>query len=435
MAVIEEDEVEILVHIAASSKATDDTRYRAFATAYLRFEPVVIHDNVKQSSDELFESPQRSGERARSGWSSSERSMQLPSLPGMSTLSNRTPYTFKSPDASFKSISDNLDTPRFYGRTPHQLHRSNLSSNAGTASSPTACLQTNFGPSSFGDSRLPSTTEVYEDFLAMEASTSHMKSSTEYPASSLELPTLPRQRSRLVQPEEEEEPESDDISSSRPVNFHLSSMTVPKQIEKRKSTTELPQPLQKRQRQIVSGQNLTNTRTKAVARIEKNPTTAVLCKVPNELRPPLPEASISHMTTLDILTPYLVDLESSGMFKSWRSAIVNRELRPLERGYWYMNYSTWNVGEQSWRLLNDYTRKGMLGWGVSCVKFSEKKELRTYCWGGIVKHIFFVLRIVSYGGVKATGGTWFDGDGVAVITVPPDNTAPRNVEVGLKPIK
>lgn len=457
MAEIEDDEVEILVHISAPSKGTDDAAYRAFATAYLEFQPVKIHKHLDRLSKVPFGSSfQGLGNQGHNSWidsgNKSDISTNYPSsFQRPTTLVERTPSSFKSPDASFKSISDNLNTPRFYDSTAGQPSRiyqpSPSSENAdnslppldvvpdtllqiskfvATTSSPTARFQTHLdrkAPTSFSDSHDPSTTEVFEYMLAMEASPANTRNSDEQPVSSLDLPTLLQKRPRLDA--HEEHPKSGDLQlpTSSPIIFQLSSIpssiAVPQQVKKRKLAPELLEQPQKRQRFNESAK-VSQESSKIVPK-QKSFASSIKQSNPNEIRPSLPNSAV-HLGPSDIITPLLVEVVQSGICKFWRRRdFAIRELRPLERGYWLVNYSIWDaeVRKHAWAFLQGYIGKGLCGWGVSCIKNPEATQLRIYCWGMIVKHIYFFLRLIGKGKVKETGATWFDGDGIATVVVPP----------------
>jgi hypothetical protein len=42
-------------------------------------------------------------------------------------------------------------------------------------------------------------------------------------------------------------------------------------------------------------------------------------------------------------------------------------------------------------------------------------QLRTYCWGEIVGHVYLLVHLVSERKVKGTGAVWVDGGGSVVV--------------------
>ncbi|KAH7035294.1 uncharacterized protein B0I36DRAFT_90742 [Microdochium trichocladiopsis] len=110
--------VEILVHIAAPSRAVDDARYRALASAYVDFEPAkrlavpASDDNCKHT------------EQPASSISYISRQDPPAPLPSRHTCESspdlRAPlFSIASPEASFGSVIDNAGSPRV--ARPHHV--------------------------------------------------------------------------------------------------------------------------------------------------------------------------------------------------------------------------------------------------------------------------------------------------------------------------
>jgi len=137
-----------------------------------------------------------------------------------------------------------------------------------------------------------------------------------------------------------------------------------------------------------------------------------------EMRPPMPAASTAR---LKILWPITQDLASLAEEYSTRPVFLPesraRDLRESERGYWRVNSETWDskVKVEVWRRLGDFIGKGRAGWGCSCIRFEDSAELRVYCPGNLVGHIYMVLDMATWGKIKGSGACWIGGDGEPLI--------------------
>jgi hypothetical protein len=137
-----------------------------------------------------------------------------------------------------------------------------------------------------------------------------------------------------------------------------------------------------------------------------------------DIRPPMPAASTAKPKLLWPITQNLADLAKELTNKSPFVPVFRaRELRELERGYWRVSSGTWNskVKVDAWKRLGDFIGKGKAGWGCSCVRFEDSPEIRVYCPGNMVSHIYFVLVMATANKVKDTGASWIGGDGEPVI--------------------
>lgn len=109
---------------------------------------------------------------------------------------------------------------------------------------------------------------------------------------------------------------------------------------------------------------------------------------------------------------------------------VARAIRPLERGYWLVDCSSWQLSDQIdfWQFLERTIHRGSLGWGVWCTREDEglanvaKGEsigiIKVFCWGEIVKHVFLLLYVASNSQVKKLGLSWIDAEGTTVVQMP-----------------
>jgi len=100
-----------------------------------------------------------------------------------------------------------------------------------------------------------------------------------------------------------------------------------------------------------------------------------------------------------------------------------------------------------WDWLEEFVGTGQAGWGVSCVRVDagggkvgaagggigggdvnmdvamdgedgQIWNLRVYCWGEVVEHIYYLLFVASRSKVKIAGLRWLDGAGEVVVQMP-----------------
>lgn len=136
---------------------------------------------------------------------------------------------------------------------------------------------------------------------------------------------------------------------------------------------------------------------------------------------PSPAVGIGALRDDSILTPKLAQLARrlgiDGRFHPLRQT---RELRPHERGYWRVDCAVWTTEQRmgAWEFLANYIGIGDAGWGVSCIRDDEFTWLRVYCWGRIIRHIYFLIYLASRRELLNTPDvTWMDGGGSAVVVM------------------
>jgi len=178
------------------------------------------------------------------------------------------------------------------------------------------------------------------------------------------------------------------------------------------------------------------------------------------IRPPSPPVSIaaapqaassSSQTLSPNITPSLQHLYnkfSPVQPPRYLPIQQSRPLRPLERGYWYLpalsTTKTWDARllQDFWSFLEDFVTGGQAGWGVSCVRVpiaiesnsaidtkmggeeendreeEQRCDVRIYCWGEVVEHVYYLLFVASRSKVKNAGLKWIDGGGNVVLIMP-----------------
>lgn len=175
------------------------------------------------------------------------------------------------------------------------------------------------------------------------------------------------------------------------------------------------------------------------------------------MRPPSPPASIAAgPSTSQALSPniteslqHLYNKFSPVQPPRYLPIHQSRPLRPLERGYWYLpaasTTKTWDAPLLSdfWSFLEDFITGGQAGWGVSCVRVpiavdehdlevdtktggkedideeeEQRCDVRIYCWGEVVEHVYYLLFVASRSKVKNAWLKWVDGEGKVVLVMP-----------------
>ncbi|KAL2122495.1 hypothetical protein VTJ04DRAFT_2950 [Mycothermus thermophilus] len=452
-------DLEILAHVAAPARASDDVKYRGLASAYLNFEP----------ARRIRISPNQEGEpesRVENGLEDAEKSA--------SQRLRQHGTGLESPSMSFQSVDHNLQSPTVRQSKKQAGPGSQLSWQA---------------PSTVNDS-MPNNDFVLPEYFTPRRVIEHYNSMLE--TSPLESPSIPPPGNitaatqgklhdqtalfdevdgipELQSTKKDEQPKhrginptpgSDDIipqspeqSLKRPASPQPSSPSI---IEE---TRLLPSPSPTQQPQQPSKLTRTNTAplpskrrrtspsptpTAALSRSasdlwpkgSKPPSTkrgylpppppATLLDSALEIIPPPPPASTRDLRPEDLITDLLARLaQELDLPKRFRPASQARDLRPFERGYWRLDCRAWDaeLKRSCWGFLANYLAKGAAGWGTSCRRDEEFKELRVYCWGCTVGHVYLVLYLASRRMVLYTGAEWVGGDGEVVVVMPEKGVA------------
>ena len=138
-----------------------------------------------------------------------------------------------------------------------------------------------------------------------------------------------------------------------------------------------------------------------------------------EIIPPSPPVGISDLEPEDLISPKLADLART--LSTRYRATHARPLEPLERGHWYVYCASWapQVKADAWSFLSDYLSSGLAGWGVWCRRdAADASWMKLFCWGHVAKHMYLLLYLASGRHMKFTGAEWKDAEGEAVVTVP-----------------
>lgn len=149
-----------------------------------------------------------------------------------------------------------------------------------------------------------------------------------------------------------------------------------------------------------------------------------------EVFPPEPPVSVDHLDESALLTPYLRKLaEALPLEQIYRPqfhpsntsvSADNPGPRPLQRGYWLLDMSTWDESSRwtTWARLHDRISGGAAGWHVWCVRDEPCVRIRTYCWAALAGHVYLLLNEVSGGRVRCIDVAWVGDEGRPRISVP-----------------
>jgi hypothetical protein len=138
-----------------------------------------------------------------------------------------------------------------------------------------------------------------------------------------------------------------------------------------------------------------------------------------ELYPPSPAVSIDPLTPDDCIPPKLAKLARD--VSSRYQPTIQRELEPFERGHWLVDCTTWTPHARidAWNFIGEYFKSGSAGWGVWCRRDKTHDWIKLYCWGCVTKHMYLLLYLASGRALKYTGAQWKDADGEVVIQAQP----------------
>ncbi|KAI8632087.1 hypothetical protein F5Y19DRAFT_385166 [Xylariaceae sp. FL1651] len=459
-------DVEILVHIGAQSRAADDTRYRSLAAAYLAFEPTETAPLFPQSA---FGDSSKDGEHGPDTQASqypvaedSESSLML---------SNDGIGSFRSPQASFRSVVDNADSPQT------RLGSGKLLSHANHEHTPAPATQASWQtpPSIVQDSHpmnhttftsLTSPTRVLENYLqhfespsgssklgsqasgraiahgqTSQNTTNHIPVANLVPCTPDMIPCTPSAKSMSVsssvggdaleyqdrsdpqqQPEGRPDETADDniieettfIASSQPSASTRADSEPPPKLRRHDLLMSSPRAFARAASDIgpktASGRKASVT----VTFLSSHGFTYESL----EIQPPEPPTADLHIKPHELITTGLQNLARDvDLSARFRPEEQTRELRPYERGHWVLDCSSWEpqLKRDAWAFLANYMGTGRAGWGVWCKRDTEFREVRAYCWGSVVAHIYYVLWLSSQRKIVFTGSSWIDAEGNKVI--------------------
>lgn len=455
------EDVEILVHITAPSRHSDDVRYRALTSAYLAFQE--------------FQERHNSIASVQHGGIISQESLAVSTQEFFPSL--------KSPQASFDSVIDNADSPNALlhvhrigaqGGTPQTPDRTAALSQASWQTPPSVVQDSH--PDVNATTRLFTTpTRVLEHYLqqfhsSSEASTPQHDSlrrnthifagnpdtnqSPSVPRSSAQpdgkhnAPTIPCTPGNGIPPapsielgtEMQPPPRRkhtvkaiekmasffsssgiDDTDSARqglgtPEAARADSEPPPNKRQRHARTNDSPQGMLRTTSDIGPQRTAPSDQGRPITFLTQHGYSHDSL----ELYAPEPPTDNAQLDPEDLVTAGLRKLGSDLQIpKRFRPERQSRALRPFERGYWSLDCSDWTpeLRAEAWVFLANYVGGGVAGWGVWCRRDADFNRLKVYCWGHVAAHIFLLLYLASRRKILFTGATWIDGDSNVVIVM------------------
>ncbi|KAK8089848.1 hypothetical protein PG997_004809 [Apiospora hydei] len=437
------EDVEILVHINAPSRNSDDARYRALTSAYLAFQAC-----PSSSAGELPESTDRrdSVARVQDGASIFQTSQAVSTQEFFPSL--------RSPQASFDSVIDNANSPNALlhvhrigaqGGTPQTPDRSALSQLSWQT--PPSVVQDSY-PDVNATTLFNSPTRVLEYYLqqfpsASEASTPQLDSqgrdtheygvnpditkSPSEPWLSVQhggnryvptIPCTPGNGTALVLSSVDMDPDSviPELDKTGAARADSEPPPSKRQRQRQTQTTDSPQGMLRTSSDI--GQRIPHSSDQGRPITFTTQNGYTLDSL--ELYAPEPPTDNANLEPDDLITDGLGKLGAALQIpKRFRPERQSRDLRPFERGYWSLDCSDWTseLRSETWVFLANYVGGGVAGWGIWCRRDAGFNTLKVYCWGHVVAHIFLVLYLASRRKILYTGATWIDGDSKPVIVM------------------
>lgn len=461
-------DVEILVHIAAPSKASDDARYRSLAAAYLAFQPTKCHNLVEQPRGDKGSCsipPQNkpdSFSAAPVPQNHRNNSQQMPSF-------GESFHSLQSFQASFESVIDNANSPLHITRS----HRLSQSQSQATPLGSTVCSSWQTPPSIVQDSvpenhataaSLTTPTRVLEHYLqtfgsspiSQQTPPQHTKSQGKENVATSGSPPVESTGKAGREQRQQTIPCTPEIRTPAPLLMNHGK-SAPASVA---ACVEQPPP--STDEEIIEDTILLDhPTTPPAARADSEPPPSKRSKLDKsgrspgiilrtssdvgpfrkpdssarditfvrsqglgyrslELHAPEPEVGTANITSGDLITEGLRKLAADcNISKRYRPASSERELRDFERGYWLVDCQDWpqDLKEETWVFLANYVGAGSAGWGISCRRDEAFSWLRVNCWGVLVGHIYLLIWLASRRRVLYAKATWIDGGGTTVITM------------------
>ncbi|KAI4088790.1 MAG: hypothetical protein LQ344_005843 [Seirophora lacunosa] len=410
---------EILVHAAAPSRGSDDTRYRKEALGILRFDCIKRHDILPTNTDKTS-----AGEHVP------------PTLPQDSNTS-----TDPAPRLHLTNALTNWATPTLtrpspkllVGRTPAPPLRDRASLRAADVlihRTPIDQQRPKTAPSG------PSTIQETPNLPRV------LSDSFETPPSIIpdSQPTPCSQQKNRKRPLEE--------NSSPSPTRHAASAKRSKFCVEEEGEGEGEDPEEWTQPEDTSTPLLPDPPPSSPSKTTASPTSSPPSEentsiIPTYRRrqsfPPYPKPGNGPFSTH--LTPSLLRLQRDCKLFTQKVHPL-RPIGALERGHWRFaipatqEEASWDheAREKMWAFLQDTVGKGRAGWNVWAVfeeglflddddagggkeieKGKVKGRVKVFCWGEIVKEVFALLVVATDRMVKRWGAQWVDAGGVVVV--------------------
>lgn len=408
-----EEGAEILVHITAPSAAADDIKYRALAQAYLDFEPKGIVDLPQDSTSKPSDVPSE---------------------------------TFISPQASFRSVWDNVRSPRLAGGNQQLAPLPDIHPSVPPASSQLRddSQRSWVAPPSEIPDSMPDNDIRAPAFNTPTRVLNFFLQTTEPPSVSSEgcSGEVPEGRRDAAHSNFSQTAALDGPLGRGPGLDSSPSIRRPQS-----NARQSPGPVET----VPHVDDVTGGR--GVDKADLGPISAAESGSHEATKPgPLPEkesaclvdsSDWAHETQLISTEPaaanhrlgprapqHLEKLAASmQMGKKYRPKYQARAMRPFERGYWLMRLDGWEFEEKvkAWGFLGNYIRRDdKAGWGTRACRDESWQWIRLYGWEHIAGELYILLYVASYRKLKFMEIKFYGAAGDVLIVVGPRGNQPMS---------
>lgn len=146
------------------------------------------------------------------------------------------------------------------------------------------------------------------------------------------------------------------------------------------------------------------------------PTVSIDLDLPTSIHAPPPNPSLQRFEThVTESLKYLTDNDK--LAECYRPVFVGRDLEQFERGCWVISIASWppQLRNGFFQFLAKMIESGRVGWGVWCAREPSSLEVRVFCWGETVRHIYLMLYVASKSKVRKLGLKWVDANDEVVV--------------------
>jgi hypothetical protein len=147
-------------------------------------------------------------------------------------------------------------------------------------------------------------------------------------------------------------------------------------------------------------------------------------KHPVDAFPPEPKISVAQPGALPSqITKHLAAIKKQNPTR-FKPSKKRYTPKADDRGYWAIHCSPWSekLQQEFWATMCEQITAGRIGWGATLHRDAGSSrslgQIRLYCWGEVVEHMWLVLWLCSRGKVVDSGLKWYDADGIAVFEMP-----------------
>lgn len=439
------NDCEILVHVDAPALAANDVGYRQLAQAYLDFqpdttthlpEPTSYHAEARgqQACDKPNYAPLFDQARLLGSQDSEQPVMDSQDLSFEGVLDNRNSPRLRGEGKTGKdrvlvipsSLPDIPSSQRSWCPPPSEIADSYPMPAVVMYTSPSRILRQWTTPNSTISSTPNVTKDVLPSQLVEHASSQRGRRQDGQPLSSPEdqvtnaqkvipaTPSSPTSARKRTRPFEE-------IDSDDPDITHITASDLCQPTRSAPSPRAESEPVLPKRSKTTHDRSSLRNEIKPLSRSASDTTPRHRETVSNSLEiwSKAPPVGVNDVIPSDFISEKLGKL--SKQLSSRYRPEASREIRPFERGYWLLDSTTWSNGTHIsfWEFLETYLEGGLAGWGVWCRRDEDRRWVRFYCWGHIVKHIYLLLYLASGRQLKVTGAEWMDAGGELVVRVRP----------------